>query len=380
MCLPRQQGGLGVMDPTTQQSALQLRWLHALMVAPFQANGSIALPYLAQLIAAQAPQDLTQFDYRLLIMFPQLRPSPMNRTDNPLSLILHAIDKIPKEFSQVVINAHTCLQLPLEAIYVHTDDIVLSRTSKRLLVSSTHTIDEGTQCIRHKQGSEIQIHPTLSTRFLRLVQNCRIMLQPFFIQTMIHPGLSATGQHLFVPVTHENVDSDPFLLAINLGSANPKMNTSPGQYRSKVSSPEATIRGTPSMWKKFWLMPLTHATRNIWIRIIRRKIPAKSTLHRLIPSYFQSPVCPICCTKDESIEHFLYKCPLKMVSGMNSWENYFSTPFSIEAIHEAIFELQFPQNNQASRHIEPAIIIASIITSIWRIHWTFVFNTVPFLS
>ncbi|KAG1034038.1 hypothetical protein G6F43_013468 [Rhizopus delemar] len=133
LCLPRTLGGLGVLDPVTQQSALQLRWILPLLsLSPpsissdddssIALSQSIVLPSLIQYLLFHLDQwvkrprtvysfDFSKFDLRLCFLFVDLRPPVLRVHDGVFSLLFRCMDLLPKDFSDTVINHETSLQL-----------------------------------------------------------------------------------------------------------------------------------------------------------------------------------------------------------------------------------------------------------------------------
>ncbi|KAG2211615.1 hypothetical protein INT47_008712 [Mucor saturninus] len=106
------------------------------------------------------------------------------------------------------------------------------------------------------------------------------------------------------------------------------------------------------LWSAFWRFPLTHAGRNVWFRVLHYKIPSRLLLNQLIPAYFDSP---------------LYFCLVV-------------EPFSIEAVHIALFHLHFPGVRPDCSIADASVIICSSLLAIWRSHWAYIFDSVLFIS
>jgi hypothetical protein len=163
LCLPRSLGGLGVLDPITQQNALQLRWILPLLsLSPptissdddssIAISQSIVLPSLIQYLLFHLDQwvkrprtvysfDFSKFDFRLCFLFVDLRPPALRAHDGVFSLLFRCIDSLPKDFSDIVINQETSLQLPISAS-IQPDCIqTLSKTQTRLPSSTAYQFD-----------------------------------------------------------------------------------------------------------------------------------------------------------------------------------------------------------------------------------------------
>ncbi|KAG2192649.1 hypothetical protein INT47_006907 [Mucor saturninus] len=325
-CSSRSCGGLGVLDPVLQQSALQLRWLQPLMSSPTDIFVSVTphvksfvLPRLIAFLYSQvstsvsgnhfptAPQDL---DHQFYFLFPTRRPPATKNINGSLYLLFQAIDRLPKSYTDVVISAATCLELPMASIIIDSQLSALRRSMASLPSSVSYTLDSANEnCLRPKRSTEFTIYPSLSRQILRLVTNDELALLPFFVRSFIPPS-RASG---YIPVLdHSVVDITPFLIALQFvsppGSPHDPLTTkiyrqwcSPLLIYPSLPPPFAPTLSTD--WSKFWNLPLSHSCRNVWYRYIHKKIPHRSTLHRFMPAYFPTPVCQLCSHPTETLDH-----------------------------------------------------------------------------
>ncbi|OAD66677.1 CCHC-type zinc finger transcription factor [Phycomyces blakesleeanus NRRL 1555(-)] len=111
LCLPRLQGGLGILDPGIQQCALQLRWLKPLIRNPLLPHGLVP-----QWFSSLLRSDVPTVDPLLPLLFPDCRPRNHRTLDSPLHLVLKAMDTLPRNSDRVVLNLSSCLILPLSSM------------------------------------------------------------------------------------------------------------------------------------------------------------------------------------------------------------------------------------------------------------------------
>ncbi|KAG2228474.1 hypothetical protein INT48_003131 [Thamnidium elegans] len=167
-CLPRSLGGLGLINPILQQSALQLRWLIPLM--KFSSNkiwesSSIVVPRIVGLILSHlSPQSV--LDHRAIFLFIQHRPSFFKTTYGSLILLFQAVDRLPKSFEKVVVTATTCLTMPLASLVVPSEsNHILSQPIANKPCSIAYTLNTTREnCLRPKQFDELTINPTTVAR------------------------------------------------------------------------------------------------------------------------------------------------------------------------------------------------------------------------
>ncbi|KAG1367505.1 hypothetical protein G6F61_012855 [Rhizopus arrhizus] len=182
MCFPRNKGGLGVLNPHIQQSALQLRWLFPLLhdrpcspTSDFWKHRSlqsfVVLPLLVDYllrhslpIGSQVP---IRLDYRQAFVFPSLRPKALAQSsDGVFSLFFTAVDNLPHLFDQVVINPQTALCLKLGDVSVFSSSCPLLKSMAQLPCSLAYKFDPTKGRLQQKLPAEISIHPYLTKRFL----------------------------------------------------------------------------------------------------------------------------------------------------------------------------------------------------------------------
>lgn len=65
-------------------------------------------------------------------------------------------------------------------------------------------------------------------------------------------------------------------------------------------------------WLFFWSLALTMVQRNVIYRLINRRIPHKALLNRIFPELHSDNLCLICSSSIDSIDHFLFFCPVKI--------------------------------------------------------------------
>ncbi|KAG1445200.1 hypothetical protein G6F46_011756 [Rhizopus delemar] len=192
LCLPRTLGGLGVLDPVTQQNALQLRWILPLLSlfppnissdddSSIALSQSIVLPSLIQCLLSRLDQwvkrphtiysfDFSKFVLRLCFLFVDLRSPVLRVHDGVFSLLFPCMDLLPKDSSDTVINHEASLQLPISASIPPDCIQSLSKTQTKLPCSTAYKFDPASRRLKTKLAAGMDIHPTLTKRFLRLVR------------------------------------------------------------------------------------------------------------------------------------------------------------------------------------------------------------------
>lgn len=154
-------------------------------------------------------------------------------------------------------------------------------------------------------------------------------------------------------------------------------------YRQLCLSTKKLTTTHPSLpvksWKQFWSFEISHKSRNVWFRLLHKKLPCLSILHSFIPIKFVTSICYICCTAVDDPSHFMFLCPPKLLVWQTLWSEYFDLNFSKQTLQDALLLLRLPSTKK-SVTISSASIFGATILAIWRSHWSSVFDDCPFRS
>ncbi|OAD78033.1 hypothetical protein PHYBLDRAFT_164915 [Phycomyces blakesleeanus NRRL 1555(-)] len=177
------------------------------------------------------------------------------------------------------------------------------------------------------------------------------------------------------------VDPSPLLSALSPNFSWNRLSTR--RYRSSC---QVAIFSTKDMqqdiraieWRQFWSFVLPYASRNIWFQLLHCKISCRSALHHCVPTVFPSATCSLCGTTDESQDHFLFACPLKLPLWKTFWHTHFGFSSQTSDIHNALYKFTFPPPLDPT--LESASIFGSALLAVWRHHWVFVFDQALFIA
>ncbi|KAI8348816.1 hypothetical protein EDC96DRAFT_310161 [Choanephora cucurbitarum] len=212
------------------------------------------------------------------------------------------------------IDPITCLSLPLAAVISPSSPTTSSHHTtstatpfhtpnlQPLFCYDLFYFDTLTLQLEFRQPSFTHsTYPTFTRQAIRSVRTGMISLLPFLQHNRmpaprIAQTLTSFYYQLYKPSTY--VSSSPFF------SRSYKFLT-----RSRNIFPPTVL--SPSNWKTYWSLAIPLQARTVWYRLLHKKIPCRSLLHQLIPSSFPSPLCHVCSTSEETIDHFLFLCPAK---------------------------------------------------------------------
>ncbi|KAL0076403.1 hypothetical protein J3Q64DRAFT_1852868 [Phycomyces blakesleeanus] len=105
--------------------------------------------------------------------------------------------------------------------------------------------------------------------------------------------------------------SGAFIYDEKLGDVRPRLPT------ERTPSPYLVFKlfSTLSAYNHtFWSFPTQPTPRNIWHRDILNTLSFQVTLHHHAPTLFATTDRPICYTGVDTLRHFLYQCPQKLIA------------------------------------------------------------------
>ncbi|KAI8363239.1 hypothetical protein B0O80DRAFT_379086, partial [Mortierella sp. GBAus27b] len=132
-----------------------------------------------------------------------------------------------------------------------------------------------------------------------------------------------------------------------------------------------------AFWKRFWQMNIPHNARNVWWRLLIKKLPSSARLHAIIPTI--APQCRICKEGIETDHHMLFSCPRKLEVWRGALAKHFQAQ---EWTADSIKSLFYPQPPafKTIKEIPKFTLLSSILATIWRYHHQSIREDEPFNS
>ncbi|KAG2200402.1 hypothetical protein INT46_009582 [Mucor plumbeus] len=292
-------------------------------------------------------------------------------------MLYRAIDYIPRSFDPAIINPATALTLPLQAAFYAPPSSSMSIPAKikQMMVSDVFHYDPYLRLLHWKDTSD----PGL------LVWK---RAPPTIYKGLITGNFKL--QHYFVPLCRPasfidtNISFAPFVncLSLDVSLTAAKSKVSAKLFRSAFQStqiaPESLRKVSATSWKYFWSLSLTVVQRNVIYRLINGCIPNRSFLHLVMPTVFDSPLCPVCVLSRDSSSHLLFHCPSKEKVWQGVIFEFLWPTTSIGDIKEAFLSLDFSHLWYCQvKGIDSYKILLISLSQIWLAHMRFVFNQVP---
>lgn len=127
---------------------------------------------------------------------------------------------------------------------------------------------------------------------------------------------------------------------------------------------------TSSFWTLFWKNPIPHNARNVWWRLLINKLPSGVHFHSILPDKV-GVLCRICLTQVESNQHLLFSCPKKLEVWQSAMTRYVEER---DWSADYVCSLFFPKSDPLEPHndVPLFLLIGVILATIWRYHFAFV--------
>jgi len=370
ICTPRHLGGLGVIDPMVQATTFQLKQLRLCLSPPPRLGHAMLLGLLTV---------YSEMTHSLSALLQPLSRATVNALERITSLgyLVKAAKELPRislkaeQHTDLFPPADTLLATPVEwwirwvnhpprprspRITFRMEEIFFFNDQSRLLDW------------REDLGNHAELLQALARRAFKFI--------PDMYRARRSPVISA-GDDLSTRILAIPLEAGQHGPAPSLDTANAKA------IRLFLQSPptEDKRHGTPAQWSKFWKAHVPHNTGTIWWRALQEKIPTGVLRNRIwrIPNEDPpSARCPICYHAQEDLPHFLFLCPVKKEVWVTVLAEHTTKPHWTDAELCSLIALDCRLIRARQQYNITAIqITASILLSIWSLHWAFIFDEVP---
>ncbi|KAK4510370.1 Vacuolar protein sorting-associated protein 70 [Mucor velutinosus] len=374
--LPKDKGGLSIVDIQTQASALYFRWLHPLLVYDQSVIDAHPVSYLL----SYHLRNKNGYQYHHIpLLFPSARRNQGLKTQRTgtVDMLYRAVDYLPKSYDAARINTATAMAaLPLQAAFYvpPSSSLVVPRRVKAMIVSDVFQYDARlnfVHCKDNRDPSLLNWKRAPSTVFKGLA-SAQLKFQPYF-HPVCSPDPLVDSDVSFAPLVHQFClhDGQP------LGNAQASAKTCRKSVLSSMEQPLALQNVSASRWKFFWSLSLTYIQRNVIYRLITGCIPSRSRLHYMMPGVFESHNCPVCLSLNETASHLLFDCPSKEKVWLGVIFEFLWPTTSITDIKEALLSLDFWDIWYSQvKGIHPYRILLITLSQIWLAHMRFVFDNI----
>ena len=373
--LPKEQGGLGVIDIQIQASALYFRWLQPLLAYD---QSTIDSHPVSSLLSYHIRNVTNCHYHQIPLLFPSSRSQGlMKQRTGTVDLLYRAVDYLPRSFGSARINTATAMVLPLPAaIFVPPgSSFVLPHRVKEMMVADVFQYDARLNFVHWKDTRDPSLltwKRTPPTVFKGLARGL-VRFQPYFLPAC-SPVPFEGSEVSFAPLT----DQLRLQGGLSLGNVQASAKTFRLAVISSAVPPLALRKISAASWNFFWSLSLTTVQRNVIYRYILGCIPHRRFLHFIMPQVFESPLCPVCLSTDDSPSHLLFQCPSKEKVWQGVIFEFLWPTTSIQDIKEALLSLDFSNVWYCQlAGIKPYRILLISLAQLWLAHMRFIFDQTP---
>jgi len=373
--LPKDRGGLGVLDIQLQASAMYFRWLQPLLTQ----DQPILDSHPVSCLLSYHIRNVNNCQYHQIpLLFPSARSQGLHKQRvGTIDMLYRAINYLPRSFDAAAINTATAMVLPLQAAFFvpPSSSFVIPLRVKEMVVSDVFQYDARLNFVHWKDTQDPSLlnwKRTPNTIFKALASG-KLQFQPYFV-----PVCSPA------PLTDSAISFAPLVQQFRLHDGQPMINAkaSAKVFRltvlSSVPTPLALRHISAASWKFFWSLSLTYIQRNVIYRYILGCIPHRRLLHRILPTVFESPLCPVCLSVEDSPSHLLFNCPSKERIWQGVIFEFLWPTTTIQDIQEALRSLDFSNVWYCQRKgIKPYRILIITLSQLWLAHMRYIYDNVP---
>ena len=377
LCRPRSEGGLGLIDITTQCRAFQLRRIQRLC----STNTSFLGPIVMDMV-----QGYTENSPLAAFWQPQVPLSaPTGRRPLRDRTIVHGLVKAMTCLAEAVVpeftettplgtilatsSKHWILagRAPVPSIPEWTMHSLFRIKDGRLQIIPTQEREQGFRnhpgLATHIEQGYLRLHPTLD-RFIAGTDNIQVEkhMEDFALRInaiKISPGpVVDDDQGTFAKATTRQLRS--YILA-----------------RETPLNVAAPPRFPKKFWSSFWKTEMLHKARNVWWRLLVGKLPTGVRLNPIFPDI--STQCRLCLLQPEDDTHFLFACPKKLAIWKPALSKFLSAQDWTPAMVERLLYPN-PPVYQPIINLSAVLVLSAILSMIWRFHWKAIIDEEDFES
>jgi hypothetical protein len=373
--LPKEKGGLGVIDIQVQASALYFRWLYPLLVN----NQAVLDAHPVFYLLSYHLRNVNGYSHHQIpLLFPSARRAKGLRKQRTgtVDMLYRTVDYLPKSFDEARINTATAMVLPLQAAFYvpPSSTLLVPLRVQEMMVSDVFQFDARLNFVHWKDTRDpslISWKRTPSTVFKGLASGA-FKFQPYFVP-VCSPAPMVNSEVSFAPLVNQ--------LRLHDGRTLGNVQASAKTFRLSViasfEQPLALQNVSAAHWKSFWSLSLTYIQRNVIYRFITGCIPHRSRLHYMMPAVFESSLCPVCLSCNEDASHLLFDCPSKEKVWQGVIFEFLWPTTSIADIKEALLSLDFTDIWYCQvTGINPYRILLITLSQIWLAHMRFIFDKI----
>lgn len=379
MCLPRRFGGVGLVNIHDQSKALHFVYLQRLC-KPLRTTDFVSkwiIRYF-QLLTGHA-SILPWF------LFPKHFKPCMKKDPNMAHItdLLQALPRLPlsPDWSQ-----RWLFDLPLQATLSHSEQY--PNFPLRYLVSDIAKWLPHPQCLllRHHRL------PPLLSELVDIVYATGSIETAHLLHLIDNITLEIPSNTLFAPPyisepfipTHHLPRLSHWTVAVSSSTCRSVPDLSLSQLRhlwhpcwhyflNRPRPPEAprplSLIFPPSLWRRFWKLPLPHKAVTPWWRLLHECIGTRQKLHKWGIHDIESPECCICKAGTEDLYHMFVDCPFKRPFWIDALTYFHLT--DVLPNKQSLWYALISFRSLSQQPLDDSVLcrLGCILSVLWRYHW-----------
>jgi hypothetical protein len=184
--------------------------------------------------------------------------------------------------------------------------------------------------------------------------------------------------------TEPNINFDPFIQQMSYEDINiTALKNRQLKTMFSFNSNSQITNISHNNWKAFISSPMHHIPRNVWYRLLHKKLSTRANLHRIIPAKVDDDYCQL-YKLPETEQHMLFTCIQKQDLWNAAFKKYLSNPKdpNCSSIFEDLSTLRLSKYYILHYHDKFTIydFFATVIRFIWKAHWQQFFEQIPVLD
>ncbi|KAG1607039.1 hypothetical protein G6F46_012583 [Rhizopus delemar] len=167
--------------------------------------------------------------------------------------------------------------------------------------------------------------PNILQKIKNAVLTGNLIFKPYFASL-----LSAEQQDLELDneehPTEPNINFDPFIQQMSYEDINiTALKNRQLKTMFSFNSNSQITNISHNNWEAFISSPMHHIPRNVWYRLLHKKLSTRANLHRIIPAKVDDDYCQL-CKLPETEQHMLFTCIQKQDLWNAAFKKYLSNP------------------------------------------------------
>jgi hypothetical protein len=377
--LPRDQGGLGLIDIGAQQNALQFRYIKVLL----EGNKGLLPDFTYQLLVNSLRLSNDTPHHALPLLFKSARYKNTLNGLHPFSSMFSAMDICRQESPTNVAwqrkpSVTTILSLPLIEIF----NVVPTNVKKLDFLHHESVKTSKVQDFleyNHDQG-QFQFKPkaTCSKRYTWNKLHKAFNQQEITFKAFVHRNNTDDGFDFQPFVDTLTYQQQPILRLPNSAIRFIMLGMAKLDVGRKFNN-----NLTKKQWKTFYKNNMHYSARNLWYRMLHQQTSNNLAMYQRNLSDFESDRCQL-CNEMEDAKHLLVSCVHKLDVWNSSFHEFLGYPKTANPhlIYKSIMQFKLDRYfiYNIDLHITIYDLFATIMRMIWRNHYQQFYNHIPFNS